>query len=142
LPVNLSLSSAIQPVSTMATAGAKTFAPKSTRDVPKEFEAFVLQTFIQEMLPKDAEGVYGTGIAGDIWRSMLSEKLAFEVAERGGLGIADQVRDSQAINGMQQPGVTGGPVTPAPDAQAQSPAASEMSADAAGLGWRIVVERS
>ena len=142
MPVNLSLSSAIQPVSTMATAGAKTFSPKSTRDVPKEFEAFVLQTFIQEMLPKDAEGVYGTGIAGDIWRSMLSEKLAFEVAERGGLGIADQVRDSQAIKGMQQPGVTGGSGAPAQDTQAQSPAAPETSADAAGSGWRTVVERS
>jgi Rod binding domain-containing protein len=126
----------------MATAVAKTVAPKSTRDVPKEFEAFVLQTFIQEMLPKDAEGVYGTGIAGDIWRSMLSEKLAFEVAERGGLGIADQVRASEAIKGMPQPGVAGGSGVPAPDAQTQSPAASETSADAAGSGWRAIVERS
>jgi peptidoglycan hydrolase FlgJ len=142
LPVNLSLSSAIKPVSTTATAGAKTFAPKSTRDVPKEFEAFVLQTFIQEMLPKDAEGVYGTGIAGDIWRSMLSEKLAFEVAERGGLGIADQVRASEAIKGMPQPGVAGGSGVSVPDAQTQSPAASETSADAGGLGWRTVIERS
>jgi Rod binding domain-containing protein len=94
------------------------------------------------MLPKDAEGVYGTGIAGDIWRSMLSEKLAFEVAERGGLGIADQVRDSEAIKGMQQPGVAGGSGVSAPDAQTQSAPASETSADAAGLGWRAIVERS
>jgi Rod binding domain-containing protein len=70
--------------------------------VAQEFEAFVIQSFIQEMLPKDASGVFGRGIAGDIWRSMLSEKLAFEVAERGSLGIADQVRSAQAI--AQAPG--------------------------------------
>ena len=54
----------------------------------REFEAFVMQSFIQEMLPKDANNVFGKGIAGDIWRSMLAEKLAYEVAARGDLGIA------------------------------------------------------
>ncbi len=142
MPVNLSLSPTIQPVSTMSTASAKTFAPKSTRDVPKEFEAFVLQTFIQDMLPKNAEGVYGTGIAGDIWRSMLSEQLANEVADRGGIGIADQVRASEAIKAMQGPLPTGGSATPASDAPASVPAPSETIADGADSGWRTVVERS
>jgi peptidoglycan hydrolase FlgJ len=58
---------------------------------PEEFEAFVMQSFIQEMLPKGADNVFGKGIAGDIWRSMLAEKLAYEVAARGDLGIAQAV---------------------------------------------------
>ena len=61
-------------------------------DAAEKFEAFVLQTFIQEMMPKDAEGVFGSGVAGDFWRSMMAEKMAEQVAERGELGIADLVR--------------------------------------------------
>lgn len=55
----------------------------------KKFEAFVLQTFIQEMMPEDTESVYGKGFAGDVWKSMLAEKLAEVVAKSGGIGIAD-----------------------------------------------------
>lgn len=66
---------------------------------PQEFEAFVMQSFIQEMLPKDAENVFGKGIAADIWRSMLAEKLAYEVAARGDLGIAQAV--AQDAKGTQ-----------------------------------------
>jgi Rod binding domain-containing protein len=125
----------------MATAGAKSFSPRSTRDVPKEFEAFVLQTFIQEMLPKNAEGVYGSGIAGDIWKSMLSEKLAFEVAERGGIGIADQVRSSR---GLDSPGPAAKEAASAMTAATQPASSSppETPADTVGSGWRAVVERS
>ncbi|ESY21858.1 rod-binding protein [Mesorhizobium sp. LNJC395A00] len=54
----------------------------------KKFEAMVLQTFIQNMLPKDTEGVYGKGLAGDMWKSQLAERVADVMAERGGIGIA------------------------------------------------------
>lgn len=66
-------------------------------DAAQKFESFVLQTFIQEMLPKNAEGVFGSGIAGDFWRSMMAEKMAEQVAERGDLGIADLVRAGGAV---------------------------------------------
>ena len=42
----------------------------------KRFEAMVLQTFIQNMLPKDGAAVYGKGMAGDMWKSLLAEKVA------------------------------------------------------------------
>ncbi len=51
----------------------------------------VLQTFIQNMLPKDGAAVYGKGMAGEMWKSMLAEKVARCVAERGGIGIADRM---------------------------------------------------
>ena len=55
----------------------------------RQFEAFVLQTFIESMLPKDANHVFGDGIAGSFWSSMLAEQIAGQLAEAGGLGIAD-----------------------------------------------------
>lgn len=141
MPADLSPISALQSVSAMKVTTGKSFAPQTARDVPKEFEAFVLQSFIQEMLPKNAEGVYGPGIAGDIWRSMMAEKLAFEVAERGGIGIADQVRDTAALKGSQGLGATKDSGAPAPDDPAKSPLVSETVADSAGSAWHTVVDR-
>ena len=43
-----------------------------------QLEAFVLQTFIQSMLPKNATHVFGKGTAGEVWKSMLAEKLGHE----------------------------------------------------------------
>jgi Rod binding domain-containing protein len=57
----------------------------------KRFEAMVLQTFIQNMLPKEGAAVYGKGMAGDMWKSLLAEKVAGVMADRGGIGIADRV---------------------------------------------------
>ena len=57
----------------------------------KRFEAMVLQTFIQNMLPRDGAAVYGKGMAGDMWKSLLAEKVAEVMADRGGIGIADRV---------------------------------------------------
>lgn len=65
----------------------KAAVPESFR----RFEAMVLQTFIQNMLPKDGAAVYGKGMAGEMWKSMLAEKVAGVVAERGGIGIADRM---------------------------------------------------
>lgn len=55
------------------------------------FEAMVLQTFIGSMLPDKAESVYGGGVAGHMWQSMLAQQLGTVMAERGGIGIADRM---------------------------------------------------
>ncbi|WP_419909701.1 rod-binding protein [Hoeflea sp.] len=57
----------------------------------KEFEAMVLQSFIKSMLPNDAENLYGSGTAGDIWKGMMAEQLGKALAEGGGIGIAEQL---------------------------------------------------
>jgi Rod binding domain-containing protein len=57
----------------------------------RQFEAFVLQTFVQSMLPKDANHVFGDGLAGSFWSSMLAEQIAAQMAEAGGIGIADAI---------------------------------------------------
>lgn len=55
------------------------------------FEAMVLSTFIGSMLPEGAEDVYGSGTAGDVWKSMLSDQLGKQMAKAGGIGIADHL---------------------------------------------------
>ncbi len=57
----------------------------------RKFEGVVLQTFIQSMLPRNAEDVYGKGVAGDMWKSMMAGKIADVMTERGGIGIATRL---------------------------------------------------
>jgi len=71
-----------------------TIAASPTVEPYRQFEAFVLQSFIQSMFPKDANHVFGDGIAGSYWSSMLAEQVAGQVAKSGGIGIADQLASS------------------------------------------------
>lgn len=57
----------------------------------RKFEASILSTFIQDMMPSDSEAVYGEGAAGDFWKSMMAEQVADAVSKRGGIGIAEQI---------------------------------------------------
>ncbi len=50
-------------------------------------ESVLLKSFIDQMLPKDAVEVFGGGVAGDVWKSMLSEKIADQVAKSGVLKL-------------------------------------------------------
>ena len=83
----------------------------------KRFEAMVLQTFIQNMLPKDAGAVYGKGMAGDMWKSLLAEQLAGVMAERGGIGISERVLGDHYVEGDKKLSI--GPVSRGPE-QAES----------------------
>ena len=53
-----------------------------------EFEATLINSFIGELLPKDAGSVFGEGSAGDMWRSMLSEQVSQQIAKSGALGLS------------------------------------------------------
>jgi flagellar protein FlgJ len=68
----------------------------SAPDAFGQLEAFVLQTFIQSMLPKNASHVFGKGTAGEVWKSMLAEKLANEIARSGHVGLAKRLVAVQA----------------------------------------------
>lgn len=68
----------------------------------KRFEAMVLNTFIQNMLPKDSEGVYGKGLAGEMWKSQLAEHLAEVMADRGGIGIAKSLLGDHYMDGKRK----------------------------------------
>lgn len=88
---------AIRPISGAPGAHAPELAARvahtrKAADAAQKLEAFVLQTFIQEMMPETPESVFGSGLSGDFWKSMMAEKVAEQVAERGSLGIADMIR--------------------------------------------------
>ena len=40
----------------------------------QEFEAFILRSFVETMLPDDATASYGSGTAVDIWKGMQAEQ--------------------------------------------------------------------
>lgn len=63
----------------------------SPTDVYRKFEAFVLQTFVETMLPKQSEDLFGKGTAGTVWRSMMAEQLGNQLAAGKGIGIAKQL---------------------------------------------------
>jgi Rod binding domain-containing protein len=78
------------------TAGAFNSTGAGARATPankayQRFEAVVLQTFLQSMMPKNSEAVYGSVLAGDMWKSELAQQVASVMAKRGGIGIANRL---------------------------------------------------
>jgi Rod binding domain-containing protein len=72
----------------------------------RDFEAFVLQSFIQSMLPNDAEGVFGHGTAGEMWKGLLADELGKQLAKSGGIGIAASVLKAHP-GGLKAAGLAG-----------------------------------
>ena len=56
----------------------------------QKFEAVLLQNFVESILPKDSE-LFGDKNSADIYRSMMAEQLANQLAKSGSLGIAKQI---------------------------------------------------
>jgi Rod binding domain-containing protein len=85
----------------------------------RQFEAFVLQSFIETMLPKNAEAVFGKGTAGAIWKSMLAEKLADQISRNGGVGIAQRIAGASVSEVRPASGEARPPVSEIPAAGAR-----------------------
>jgi Rod binding domain-containing protein len=66
-----------------------------------EFEAVLLNSFIKEMMPKDASSTFGQGLAGDMWKSMLAEQVAHQIAKSGKLGIATRLFAAHPLSAGQ-----------------------------------------
>jgi peptidoglycan hydrolase FlgJ len=62
-----------------------------------EFEASILKTFVDAILPKDETDVYGQGSAGDIWKSMLADQIAKQIARSGAFGISKRLFASHPL---------------------------------------------
>lgn len=54
----------------------------------QDFEAAMLRTFTEQMMPKEASSLYGDGTAGNIWRSLQVDLMSQQIAKAGGIGIA------------------------------------------------------
>jgi flagellar protein FlgJ len=62
--------------------------PNKLSQAKTQFEAMMLNSFVSELLPKDTGEVFGQGMAGDMWRSMLAEQVSTQIAKSGKLGLA------------------------------------------------------
>ncbi len=107
--------------SKMASVKETDAAPETYRN----FEAMVLQNFVQSMMPNDSEEVYGKGSTGDYWKSMMAEQIAKSISDGGGIGIAASLMKQQPNNGEEPAG---------------SPFAAIGSTDSGNVATRMVQE--
>ncbi|AOO79289.1 rod-binding protein [Bosea vaviloviae] len=118
-----------------AAAGDQSATAKTLR----QFEAQVISTFIEQMMPEATTNTFGSGLSGGVWRSMLSEQIAGEIAKTGGLGIRSKVMAALAARSGNTAGAEPGTVV----ATTQKTLASTASAGASSrdLAIPLAVER-
>jgi hypothetical protein len=84
------------------TAAHRRAQEKASPHAPyRQFEAVVLRSFVESMMPSRSEVAFGKGTAGQIWKGMLADELGSSIARAGGIGIAKQVA---AVHGPKTPG--------------------------------------
>ena len=79
-------------------AGSLRAGAQPKADTYKKFEAVLLQTFVESMLPKDDES-FGDAASSGIYRSMMAEQLATQIANAGGIGIAKAIEKAHPAGG-------------------------------------------
>jgi hypothetical protein len=62
-------------------------APGPASKAAEKFEALILQTFVEEILPRAEHGFYGDAASAGVWRSMSAEHISASIATAGGLGL-------------------------------------------------------
>lgn len=75
---------------------AEKSATSAAKKTYRDFESFFLQSLFQLMLPQDGSSIYGKGTAGEFWKSLFAENLGKELADAGGIGVADQLLASRS----------------------------------------------
>ncbi len=86
----------IQQAGTPTVSIGSTHAPDKQNAAYKKFESFMLQSFVESMFTGDNQAVFGQGIAGDYWKSMMSEAVAKKMADAGGIGVAKMLEQQSA----------------------------------------------
>jgi flagellar protein FlgJ len=74
--------------------------------VKTQFEAVMLNSFVSQMMPKDSESVFGQGLAGDMWKSMLADQVSRQIAKSDLLGIAKRLFSTHPLGAearLEQP---------------------------------------
>ncbi len=80
---------AATPAAPPSAAGLRIPAP-ATAETYRKFEALLLQNFVESMLPKDDE-LFGDKNSAGVYRSMMAEQFANQIAKAGGIGVAKAV---------------------------------------------------
>lgn len=66
-----------------------------------EFEAAMLTSFVEPMLPSEDSLVWG-GTGSSAWRGLFAQEVAAELARAGGIGLADMIRPSLLEQASEQ----------------------------------------
>ncbi len=110
-------------------------AGKKEAKAEVEFEAMMLGSFVKEMMPKDATATFGQGLAGDMWKSMMADQLAHQIAKSGTLGIARRLFAAHPLS-------AGASLErPARPASEQAHDAAQMSSNSVSLPSGAVVDQ-
>jgi len=65
---------------------------EAMREQAVELEGVFLNTLVSQMFSGiKTDGAFGGGFAEETWRSIQSEQYAQQLAETGGIGLADQI---------------------------------------------------
>ena len=75
--------------------------PDKLGQAKTQFEAMMLNSFVSELLPKDTGEVFGQGMAGDMWRSMLAEQVSTQIAKSGKLGLARRLFATHEVGSIR-----------------------------------------
>jgi peptidoglycan hydrolase FlgJ len=81
----------------MTQAQAKSASPASIKAKAnaQDFEAVFLNSMFQHMMTGvEGDGPFGGSTGIGVWRSFLTNEFAKSVAQKGGIGLADQVYSS------------------------------------------------
>ena len=101
----------------LAAAGLDAAKDQKAARVQLEFEASILKTFVDAILPKNEADVYGQGTAGDIWKSMLADQIAKQIAKSGAFGISKRLFSTHPLPGHEHlAGLSPGASSPLTDA--------------------------
>jgi peptidoglycan hydrolase FlgJ len=73
----------------------------------EQFEVTVLKTLFESMLPQKADAVFGSGLAGGIWKSMMAQSFA-DVAGRSGIAHIARMIEERKKAKERNPVMSGG----------------------------------
>lgn len=89
------------------------------------FTAVLLQSMVASMMPKEKEKLLGAGSAGEMWKSLLVEKIASEIARSGRFEVvpkdifAAKAGDTLSVSSQPRTSVVAAPSASGDRRQAQ-----------------------
>ncbi|MEK4035346.1 rod-binding protein [Methylocystis sp. IM3] len=74
------------PPTTIIDSGVPNVARSDTLSPTQKFEAFLLQSWLENVMPR-GDGVYGAQAGADIWRSMMADQISSQLARADVMGL-------------------------------------------------------
>lgn len=87
-----SATSATQSAQTSSLLNAKGKSPEQIKEAAQDFEAFFLSQMLKPMFDTvQTDDMFGGGQGEEMWKSLMVDEYAKQIAKSGGVGVAEQV---------------------------------------------------